>query len=569
VRFQVTQVMDAIEQRLTTDVTLAQAVVDLGQVVRDVELDQGRPVSLVRIGMVVDALSRHLVDGGAMLYGVAERALLSEPALTSKERMVLGRWADDGLIEVVPVIGDRVVEIADVTGLPVIAVSPYRELAGRYGWLANGAGRVLTIGPRAGVAVLCPVTEATANAVPDSTAIGRARVPERVEPAREPAESTAEPVEPEPVEPEPVEPEPVERAEPAAAEEAEPAAAEADSEEPGTGTPEATDADSTEAGSDNGSADAALVTEAETDSAAEAEIDSAAEAEIDSAAEADTDASAEADTPAETGTTGQSGTDAAADETADIEPVRDNGDGGGAQSLPVVVFANRGVLSVVRTRISWRRFGRAEPNPAHATLLGRQWRCDEFDCPVFGEHRRIGQPVPRLRDGVPVCPRHDRPVVDIGQRGPSYPVSIVVDELPRQRLVVRSGRPVSVGRAAADPDDPDLVSVASWLHQAAAAWISERHVRLEAGEGGLTVTDASENGTMVWLRTGPDGQPTVKSLRGESHLLGEWDSVELYTGIALMHADRRLAAVLGRDELGSVLLDAPTAAHRLVSEVST
>jgi hypothetical protein len=111
------------------------------------------------------------------------------------------------------------------------------------------------------------------------------------------------------------------------------------------------------------------------------------------------------------------------------------------------------------------------------------------------------------------------------------------------------------------------VSVAPWLHQAATAWISERHVRLEAGDGGLVVTDASENGTMVWLRTAPDAPVTAKPLRGESHLLGEWDSVELYTGIELMHGDRRLAAVLGRDELDSVLLDAPTAAHRLVSEV--
>ena len=97
-RFQLSQVLDAIEQRLTTDVAGAQAVVDLGQVIRAVELDRGRPVSLVRVGMVVDALSRYLVDSGALLYGVAERSLLSEGALTSKERMVLGRWADDGLI---------------------------------------------------------------------------------------------------------------------------------------------------------------------------------------------------------------------------------------------------------------------------------------------------------------------------------------------------------------------------------------------------------------------------------------------------------------------------------------
>jgi hypothetical protein len=74
VRFQTSAVMDAIERRLTTDVVAAQAVVDIGAVARCVELDGGRPVNLVRIGMVLDALSRYLVDEGAMLYGVAERA---------------------------------------------------------------------------------------------------------------------------------------------------------------------------------------------------------------------------------------------------------------------------------------------------------------------------------------------------------------------------------------------------------------------------------------------------------------------------------------------------------------
>ena len=98
-RFEISRVMDTIEQRLTTDVTLAQAVVDLAEVARFVALDGGRPINLLRLGMVVDALSRYLIDAGAMLYPVAGREVLSEAALTSKERMVLGRWADDGLIE--------------------------------------------------------------------------------------------------------------------------------------------------------------------------------------------------------------------------------------------------------------------------------------------------------------------------------------------------------------------------------------------------------------------------------------------------------------------------------------
>ena len=110
-RFEVSRVMDTIEQRLTTDIVMAQAVVDIGEITRYTELDTGRAVNLIRIGMVVDALGRYLRDGGAMIYPVAPRKLLSEGELTAKERMVLGRWTDDGLIEATADAEARVPEI--------------------------------------------------------------------------------------------------------------------------------------------------------------------------------------------------------------------------------------------------------------------------------------------------------------------------------------------------------------------------------------------------------------------------------------------------------------------------
>jgi len=132
---------------------------------------------------------------------------------------------------------------------------------------------------------------------------------------------------------------------------------------------------------------------------------------------------------------------------------------------------------------------------------------------------------------------------------------------------VLGGSPVQVGRGSGESspiDPPEVVSVAPWLHEAAAAWVSPVHVRLEATEDGLIVTDLSENGAVVWQRKRPDDPGTARPLHGEAYTLGEWDSVELYTGIELVRADRRLAAVLGRDEVASVLVDAPTAAHHQV-----
>ena len=55
-RFEISKVLDAIEGRVCTDPSLARAVVDLAEVVRYQDLDGGRPASLLRLGMVIDAL---------------------------------------------------------------------------------------------------------------------------------------------------------------------------------------------------------------------------------------------------------------------------------------------------------------------------------------------------------------------------------------------------------------------------------------------------------------------------------------------------------------------------------
>jgi hypothetical protein len=154
VRFEVSRVMDSIEQHLTTDIVMAQAVVDLGEITRYPDLDGGRPVNLIRIGMVVDALGRYLRDGGALIYPVAPRKLLSEQELTAKERMVLGRWTDDGLIEATQAAPERVLEIAELTGLPILSLRDHAEIAKQHAWLADAPLRVLTVSPRGGGALV-------------------------------------------------------------------------------------------------------------------------------------------------------------------------------------------------------------------------------------------------------------------------------------------------------------------------------------------------------------------------------------------------------------------------------
>jgi hypothetical protein len=153
-RFEVTGALDAIERGLATDVLLTQAVVDVGPVAFMTALGGARDVNMLRLGMVVDALAQHLGEGAVMLYPVAARGLLADQDLTSKERMVLGRWADDGLIEVVPDAAERALEVADLSGLPLITAVDLRGHAGRYSWIQHRPDRIWQMVPQQGGARL-------------------------------------------------------------------------------------------------------------------------------------------------------------------------------------------------------------------------------------------------------------------------------------------------------------------------------------------------------------------------------------------------------------------------------
>jgi hypothetical protein len=153
VRFEVSKVLDAIEARLTTDPALARAVVDLSEVVRYADLDGGRPASMLRLGLVIDALGRHVSEESVPVYAVAPRALLSDLDLTSNERMVVRRWADDGKVEVVPQLDDRVLEVAELLGVPVLTRSREEEFSATRPWVTE-PGRLLAAVPGAGGPVL-------------------------------------------------------------------------------------------------------------------------------------------------------------------------------------------------------------------------------------------------------------------------------------------------------------------------------------------------------------------------------------------------------------------------------
>ncbi|WP_341717427.1 FHA domain-containing protein [Micromonospora sp. FIMYZ51] len=149
-RFEISKVLDAIEGRVCTDPQLVRAVIDLAEIIRYQDLDGGRPASTLRLGMVIDALARSLEEDSVPVYAVVHRGVLSDADLTSNERMVVRRWADDGLVEVLDNPGDRMLEVADLLGLPVLSRVRFDGLRGRFPWLAEQPGRVVAPVPGAG-----------------------------------------------------------------------------------------------------------------------------------------------------------------------------------------------------------------------------------------------------------------------------------------------------------------------------------------------------------------------------------------------------------------------------------
>ena len=150
VRFEQTRALDAIERRLATDPLRTGGIVEVAEVLRYADLDGGREASLLRLGLLVDGLARLLGDGGIALYPVAERGLLSDTELTSNERMVLRRWSDDGLLEILPAGAPalaRAGEVSALSGQPVLTRAQVRGYALRPTAGGGGAVQLVPVGP--------------------------------------------------------------------------------------------------------------------------------------------------------------------------------------------------------------------------------------------------------------------------------------------------------------------------------------------------------------------------------------------------------------------------------------
>lgn len=216
--------------------------------------------------------------------------------------------------------------------------------------------------------------------------------------------------------------------------------------------------------------------------------------------------------------------------------------------------------------------GGARQAPPAVGALSRLWRCTEPGCPsfdpsgggrgVFDQSRGpVGQPPPQISaNGMPVCPRHVERLADAGPRPYAVPLGLRVGGVMRLRFPLVDGSPVTVGRS---PDERDGVGVAEYLDERASRWISRTHLGIELRDTSVLVTDLSTNGSVLLARSDRGATARREQLvPGQPTVLGEWDSVELFSEVELCRADR-VTGVAASTQLGSVMGDAPTVALRL------
>jgi hypothetical protein len=192
--------------------------------------------------------------------------------------------------------------------------------------------------------------------------------------------------------------------------------------------------------------------------------------------------------------------------------------------------------------------GIAAPAPPTHPAMSRLWRCPEPGCASFGPERVTGQPPPRLRAGVPICPRHEHRLANAGERPPSVTLAVRVDGVVKQRFPLRAGVPVAIGR---DPSEPGAICLGPWLAGGALREVSRSHVIVTLAPAGVEVVDTSTNGTAI---RSPSG--TVPLVRGEPRVLDPTEFVELHPGVEVARAGYWRSG--GVPEPRSVMAEAPT-----------
>ncbi|MFD5870715.1 FHA domain-containing protein [Streptomyces sp. NPDC060322] len=157
-----------MDDHLTTDFNEACFLVDLSNVVRDRRLGEPGARSLRRLRLLVDAAKALARDPDVKLYLVADRSLRHGGRREFSDLgdiRQLGSWVRRGLVEELPDADDRLLELCELTGIPVITGDRFRGARGERPWLQGNTDDFLEPLPGPGGTVrLAPVDMGVAHA---------------------------------------------------------------------------------------------------------------------------------------------------------------------------------------------------------------------------------------------------------------------------------------------------------------------------------------------------------------------------------------------------------------------
>ncbi|MEK8169534.1 FHA domain-containing protein [Streptomyces sp. M19] len=127
----------------------ADALVDLSNVVRDTRLGGGRPRALDRLRLVIEALARRAGDRGVTVYAVADRSLRhgAHEYADPGEPRLLASWVRDGLVEELADADERLLELTEMTGLPVISQDGFADFRLSHPWIQGNTTQFLAALP--------------------------------------------------------------------------------------------------------------------------------------------------------------------------------------------------------------------------------------------------------------------------------------------------------------------------------------------------------------------------------------------------------------------------------------
>nr|WP_239073997.1 FHA domain-containing protein [Streptomyces sp. SID10853] len=138
--------LDDIAAHLTGDPEQADALIDLSNVVRDTAIGGPHARSLDRLGLVLDALARRTGDRNATAYALADRSLRHNvheyPDRAQPARLV--EWIEAGLVEELPDADERLLDLAEGFGLPVISRDGFADFRLTHPWIQGNTTQFLT-----------------------------------------------------------------------------------------------------------------------------------------------------------------------------------------------------------------------------------------------------------------------------------------------------------------------------------------------------------------------------------------------------------------------------------------